>query len=318
MKKLIAICASLILLQNIEAQNNVGIGTTTPQYRLDLVGRQRIQAGTLNNASTSPGIWHTDYRNNVNVAFVGMADSVNYGFWGDRPGIGWQFFFDARYGNVGIGRKPNSGQVRLALDHPDGAALQLYSGGGFSGSIIATDTTLNIASAYGTTFCIPNPCPAKDLILWPSLGRFSTSFPGNIGMYTDLPKARIHISSGTGLSGVLIGGSTSVPAIGYMLSVDGKIICEELKVQLNASWPDYVFEETYDLKSIDELEQQVMQQKHLPGIPSAANVKAEQGIEIGDMQKRLLEKVEELYRYVFELNNENKKLKAALKTLTPQ
>src|SRR5690349_20902238 len=116
MKKVYLLLAGLLPALFSLAQN-VGIGTLTPAYRLDVVGRARLQASTLNNASTSSGIWHTDYRSNTNIAFIGMADSVNYGFWGDRPNVGWQFFFDARYGNVGIGRKPSSGSGRLALDH---------------------------------------------------------------------------------------------------------------------------------------------------------------------------------------------------------
>jgi hypothetical protein len=66
------------------------------------------------------------------------------------------------------------------------------------------------------------------------------------------------------------------------------------------------------LLPLDQLQQQVMQQKHLPGIPSAAEVKTQNGIEMGDMQKRLLEKVEELYRYAFELNQKNMSLEAKI------
>ncbi len=74
-----------------------------------------------------------------------------------------------------------------------------------------------------------------------------------------------------------------MPATGYKVSIDGKVICEELKVQTSGSWPDYVFEKKYDLPSLENLEAKVMAQKHLPGIPSAAEVSAQKGIEVGDM-----------------------------------
>ena len=117
---------------------------------------------------------------------------------------------------------------------------------------------------------------------------------------------------------VLIGTSTSELATGYKLSVDGKVICEELKVQTSGSWHDYVFEDGYNLPSLETVEAKVMSEKHLPGIPSAADVKAQQGIELGDMQKRMLEKMEEMYRYMFQMNNENKALKAEVSALKTQ
>ena len=316
MKKVYFLLAGL-LPALVSLAQNVGIGTLAPAYRLDLVGRARIQAGTLNNASTSPGIWHTDYRNNTNIAFIGMADSVNYGFWGDRPGVGWEFFFDARYGNVGIGRKPASGTARLSVDHPAGASLNVYANGNYRGGFQATDSTLEIFSALGS-IGIPGT-PGKNIIFWPPPAPCDGPFcivsgpSGRIGMYTNEPNARVHIVAGTNTSGVLIGPTSAIPAVGYMLNVDGKIICEELKVQLSGSWPDYVFENNYPLLPLDQLQKQVMDQKHLPGVPSAAEVQAGNGVEMGDMQKRLLEKVEELYRYVFELNAENKALKEELK-----
>jgi len=86
-------------------------------------------------------------------------------------------------------------------------------------------------------------------------------------------------------------------ATGYKVSVDGKIICEELKVQNSTAWPDYVFETDYNLTSILDVEQYILQHKRLPGIPSAADID-ENGIEVGDMQKRLMEKIEELTLYI--------------------
>lgn len=86
-------------------------------------------------------------------------------------------------------------------------------------------------------------------------------------------------------------------AIGYRFSVDGKIICEELKVQNSAAWPDYVFTTDYPLMPIEDLEQHIKEYQHLPGIPSASEVD-ENGIMVGDMQHRMMEKIEELTLYI--------------------
>ena len=70
-------------------------------------------------------------------------------------------------------------------------------------------------------------------------------------------------------------------------------------MQLSTAWPDYVFEDNYTFLSLEDLEKQVMEEKHLPNIQSANDVESAEGFEVGEMQNKLLEKVEELYRYVF-------------------
>ncbi|MGD8782231.1 MAG: tail fiber protein [Ignavibacteria bacterium] len=80
------------------------------------------------------------------------------------------------------------------------------------------------------------------------------------------------------------------------LTVKGKIHAEEIIVDLNVPHLDYVFEEDYKLKSIRELEQYVKTNKHLPGIPTSEEVK-ENGLSLGEMQTKLLEKIEELTLY---------------------
>ena len=95
-------------------------------------------------------------------------------------------------------------------------------------------------------------------------------------------------------------------ANGYMLSVDGKIVAEEMRIQNSDNWPDYVFAEQYDLMSLEELKQSITIHRHLPNIPSAKEV-ADEGILIGDMQKRMMEKIEELTLYVIQLHEANEK-----------
>lgn len=92
---------------------------------------------------------------------------------------------------------------------------------------------------------------------------------------------------------------TSVPASGYLLNVKGKMIGEEVRVQLQANWPDYVFQKDYSLRTIPELAQFIQEKKHLPGIPSAAEMNG--GQDLGEIQRRLLEKIEELTLYIIQL-----------------
>ena len=108
-------------------------------------------------------------------------------------------------------------------------------------------------------------------------------------------------------------GTTTI-ATGYKLSVNGRIIGTEVRVDALANWPDYVFAADHKLLPLEELETSINTNKHLPGIPSATEVK-NGGIMLGDMQTKTMEKVEELTLYLIQLNKENKELKARLEKL---
>jgi hypothetical protein len=117
---------------------------------------------------------------------------------------------------------------------------------------------------------------------------------------------RINASSGSGYRNDLIIKAdgrvcigTTTAATGYALSVNGKAVCTEVLVDALADWPDYVFSDNYNLMSLQELEKSIRENSHLPGIPSAAEVE-ESGILLGDMQTKLLKKVEELTLYTIE------------------
>jgi hypothetical protein len=77
---------------------------------------------------------------------------------------------------------------------------------------------------------------------------------------------------------------------------------------------DYVFSANHKLLPLEDLEASINANKHLPGIPSATEVK-EKGIMLGDMQTKTMEKVEELTLYLIQLSKENKELKARLEKL---
>ena len=92
----------------------------------------------------------------------------------------------------------------------------------------------------------------------------------------------------------------------YKLFVEGGIMTEKVKVALRSSsnWADYVFEKDYNLMSLSEVEKFVNENKHLPGIQSAKEL-AENGIDLGEMQSKQMEKIEELTLYIID---QNKKL----------
>ena len=94
--------------------------------------------------------------------------------------------------------------------------------------------------------------------------------------------------------------------IEYRLSVDGRIRAEGIKVY--NTWADFVFEADYNLPTLSEVETFIKEHGHLKDIPSGAEVE-EHGIDLGEMNKLLLQKVEELTLYVIQFNKEMNELK---------
>ncbi|MFY7672495.1 hypothetical protein ACOSP6_15545 [Tenacibaculum sp. MEBiC06402] len=90
------------------------------------------------------------------------------------------------------------------------------------------------------------------------------------------------------------------------LAVNGTVHAKEVRVDLN-NWPDYVFENNYKLPSLEEVEKQIKEKGHLSNIPSAEEVE-KNGVQLGEMNKKLLEKIEELTLYTIEQEKRIKEL----------
>lgn len=111
-----------------------------------------------------------------------------------------------------------------------------------------------------------------------------------------------------------VGIGTTSPG-SFKLAVEGKIGAREIKVTLQSPWPDYVFNQGYQRMSLASLEAFIKKNNHLPNIPSAQEVKENGGIELGEMNAKLLEKIEELTLYVIELKKENEEFRKQLEEL---
>lgn len=102
----------------------------------------------------------------------------------------------------------------------------------------------------------------------------------------------------------------------FQVMGNGKVYAREVEVSLN-TFPDYVFEQDYPLLSLDALRQYIGQNNHLPNIPSACEVE-ENGIGLGELGIKQLEKIEELTLYLLQLDERMKKLEAENATLKQQ
>lgn len=86
-----------------------------------------------------------------------------------------------------------------------------------------------------------------------------------------------------------------------------------MKLDLN-TWADYVFEDNYQLMPLSEVEAFVKKEKHLPNIPSEKELKAD-GADVMELNKLLMEKVEELTLYLIQQNKNTEELKKELEAL---
>lgn len=146
-----------------------------------------------------------------------------------------------------------------------------------------------ISTSYGPTAYLSGFGSLK--LFTASAARLTINYNGNVGIGTTNPGP-------------------------YKLAVEGILGAREIKVTSANPWADYVFDKNYKLKSLAELEYFVQENKHLPGIPSAKEIKENGGFELGQMNTKLLEKVEELTLYVIELKKENDEIKKSIKDMS--
>jgi len=137
---------------------------------------------------------------------------------------------------------------------------------------------------------------SMDLAFYTSIG----------GLQTDLSEKLRIKSDGT------VGIGTNDPK-GFKLAVNGNIRAKEIKVE-NTNWPDYVFAPSHNLLLLENLESYILQHKHLPEIPSAAEV-SQNGVNLGEMDAKLLQKIEELTLYIITQDKEMKAMKSRLDKL---
>lgn len=261
----------------------VGIGTLTPTQKLHVIGNAII-SGTITSGSDAIVGGNLDVTGYVgfgsveqltdggantiasNSSFVPTTDAIrSLG----TSALRWNNVWAA--GSVGIG--VTSASTKLHVD--GGTDVSPASGGYFTIGDIAG---LNIGFD-------------DNEIMARSNGATSPLYLQNSGGNLIMCNASGNVTIGT-----------SVPAAGYILSVDGKVMAEEVRVELSGNWPDYVFSKEHNLMSIEALENHVNEFKHLPGIPSAKEVEA-QGISLGQMQTKTIEKLEENSLYIIQLNN---------------
>jgi hypothetical protein len=283
---------------------NVGIGTTNPRALLSLGasgGNKKLLVydNPSTNVQAGFGIDMSNTGGRELSIFHPSSDGINgiisFGRSLESTGQYSETMRITGAGNVGIGTtNPRS-------------LLSLGAGSGGKRLLVYDNYITNVQSGFGID--MSNTGGRELTIFHPT----SDAVDGKIsfGRILESTGAYSETMRITGAGNVGIG--TTNPG-SFKLAVEGKIAARGVKVTTTA-FADYVFEPTYKLRPLSNVESYINENKHLPGMPSAKEVEKEGGFELGTMNVKLLEKIEELTLYVIELKKENEQIKKEIKEI---
>ncbi|MCZ8217573.1 MAG: hypothetical protein O9262_15115 [Cyclobacteriaceae bacterium] len=329
----------------------VGIGTNSPEAKLSIIGN-----ATALELDTEPsGSFILSYNRSSSTFKPLFLRGSDFNFMINDQGK----FFINNTGNVGIGTSTPGGKLVVS---ENGTAITIGSGSiGFNrnyvdGYIYNNNSTAwqingnndgfgisGFNGAINQPFKILNdgkigigtPTPDEDLTvkgvtkIYPNKTGDARSF---LVRSTFLNHSFIDnnypvvLATGGGnqpliLDAARVGIGTNDPK--NKLSVNGTVWATEVKVSLTDG-VDWVFEDDYDLRTLEEVEEFIKQNKHLPEIPSAEEFR-KNDLNVAEMDNKLLQKIEELTLYMIDMNkrmgqleNENKELKAKVRHLENQ
>jgi len=279
------------IAQDFRALGKIGAGDENPQHRLSVKGSETPRTlGTYKGSAVQiTNSYANTFGANTELQFGVGAGSQNLAV------------IAAQYTSYGNGR--TAGALIFGTQHTDASGtkerMRILSNGniGIGTSNSAAKLTIEKWSDVETDKLLTLSHKA-------SFGGLHNSwnFVVNTSGYLRIEsafqnKALLIHPNGSGSVGIA---TECVPG-NAKLAVGGKILCEEVEVRLKGSncWADYVFENDYELRPLAEVEDYIEENKHLPGIPSTQELE-ENGLNVNEMLKLQMEKIEELTLYILE------------------
>ncbi len=287
---------------------NVGIGSITPLQKLDVNGASilanstaidpdlygnRVVAGRIADGSGFDVLSGIGGNASTNIIFQGRSWALgsNGGNFYVASGTSLSNTLQTGIqinGNRDVILVPISGNVGIGNANPS-AALDVNRGVSTGGTAAFRGTTHVSHFNFST--------PENTYIRG---GKTSSAV-----LINDSHNGNVYIAEGGGNVGI----GTNVLA--YKLNVNGSIRSKEVIVE--TGWADFVFDKEYKLPLLSDVEKFIKENKHLPGIPSANEIQLN-GLKVGELQTKMMEKIEELTLYVIELEKKIGQLQMVIET----
>jgi hypothetical protein len=193
------------------------------------------------------------------------------------------------------------------------------AGGTMTGNLNMNTATQIQSPYYGFNAFFTQPATSSNFAMFPNISTGTIDIvaqgwrfiPASSSTYS-ASVATIDNSGNTYLAKTLVIGGARMPP-SYVLAVYGNAIATSITVQSSTGWPDYVFKPSFHLPSLTKVKTYIDQNHHLPEIPSAEQIQKD-GLNLGEMNKLLVKKVEELTLYLIEQNKRIEKLESQIKT----
>ena len=274
---------------------NVGIGITSPSERLQ-VNNGALKVGNSSNASDR----------SVNMIKIGDGSYVQIGEWEADDQLSFKASkYNFTNGNVGIG--VSSPQYKLDVNgkmylH----TVETINGWAYSYLLWEHHKLVmgNPTGTYAHTLLelVPGGCSQEELYSQFSLYHaYNASNKVEKIRFCTAQNSWINTNNNFGIG-------TDNPQ--YKLDVRGTIRANEILVN-TASGADFVFDKAYNLRPLNEVNDYIQQNQHLPEIPSAAEMQ-QNGVNMNELQMQLLQKVEELTLYIIQQDQRIKELESQI------
>jgi hypothetical protein len=252
---------------------NVGIGTNSPVSKLTMLTDINTMGWT--HIGQVNGMDSIIVSQGIGGVSASLGTATNHTFRLNSGGLGKIHIYPA--GEVVVGTNVTPAVAKFTVETPNGSDGIAHISD--AGNILMTrigGTSAGIGTFSNTHMRIF--CNSISQI-------FIAAATGNVGIGTE--------NFGT-----------------YKLAVNGNIRSKEVVVE--SGWADYVFEKNYKLLPLRDVEKFIALNKHLPNIPSAVEI-ATNGLHLGDTQKKMMEKIEELTLYLIEANKRIERLEQLIK-----
>lgn len=230
----------------------------------------------------------------------GSVPKVRLGLYNNQGWGSWQTFFTSANANsTDVDWKAK--KMTLSDDITTEGRISLRTSSLITGDVISLyGNRLNAVDMYG--FGLENGALYAKTV---NFHRWYIGKNSDLGISTkmELSNTMLYVADKIGIG--------TKDSKGYALAVAGKIVSEEVKVALQTSWPDYVFKKEYDLPTLSQVEAYIKKEGHLENIPSEEEVLTN-GLNLGEMNAKLLQKIEELTLYSIQQQKEIEALKSKL------